>query len=62
MNDVGKFIGFIVGVEFLLASLGTLGVETCALREVAAKDCRQGMFSLGAYSRRLVGGDRAMHR
>ena len=54
MSDVGKFISFIVGVGFLLASMGTLLEVTDALRVQAAKDYKRGIFSLGAYNRMLV--------
>jgi uncharacterized membrane protein len=55
MNDVGRFISFIFGVGFILASIGTLYEITTALQVQAAKDCRRGVFSIGAYNRRLVG-------
>lgn len=54
MSDVGKFISFIIGVGFLLASMGTLVEVTETLREQAAKDCKRGIFSLGAYNRKLI--------
>jgi hypothetical protein len=53
MNDVGKFIGFIIGVGFFLATLGTLKEVTHALRDQAAKECKRGMFSIGSYNRKL---------
>jgi hypothetical protein len=55
MKDVEKFIGFVVGVGFLLATLGTLQEVTMALRHYAAKDLKRGMFSIGAYNRKLTG-------
>ena len=55
MNDVGKFISIIIGVGFLLASMGTLHEVTVALRAQAAKDCKRGIFSIGSFNRTLVG-------
>ena len=54
MNDVGKVIGFIVGVGFLLASIGTLGEITDALKSNAAKDCKSGIFSIASFNQKLV--------
>ena len=54
MDDVGKAISFIVGVGFLLASIGTLGEITDALRPNAAKACRRGIFNITSFNQKLV--------
>jgi hypothetical protein len=62
MSDVGRFVSFIVGVGFILATLGTLGEITDALRAEATKTTRRGIFSLGAFNRSLMsGGKYSLH-
>lgn len=55
---IGKLIGNLITIGFILGSLGTLGEVTNALKKGAAK---QEMFSLGDLNRSLIRGKWISH-
>lgn len=54
--DIGKFIGWLIAVGLILATFGTLGEVTAALRDQAVRDCRHGMIHLRTLNERLQQG------
>lgn len=54
--DIGRFIGNLITIGFILATMGTLAEVTTALTKEGRTIHKQGIISIGAMNRCLLRG------